>query len=134
MIDKIWNTIIELPTGAAAFFGALVGSIVTALFNLLLQFLKQWHENKTYLKENLAKENAKRILLKQLNHKLYTDIRFSVLQNKVRIKDEDIVRNLLLEIGAIPSSKRDTGEEIWYLEKRVKERNEKLNEKLKKKS
>lgn len=113
-----------IPPAVWALVGAIIGGVLTGLFNLLLQARQFNHNKELFLLQNRSKEQAKEILEEMLNHKKYVDRSFEALKGKIGGFNDDEIRKILLEIGAIKAIRKDDGTEWWYLKDRREERNQ----------
>ncbi|GGC75787.1 hypothetical protein GCM10011387_31950 [Pedobacter quisquiliarum] len=101
--------------------GVLIGAIATGCINYLLQKGQFNHNIEMHRLQNLSKEEAKSYLLELLNHKTYTDRKFSTLRKRTGAFTDDELRLLLTELGAIKGISKNNNE-IWYLRTREDER------------
>ncbi len=105
--------------------GVIVGAASTGFFNWLLQKRQFDHNLAMFRLQNQGPENVKRILTDMLNHRSYTDRSFEALKQPVGGYSDEEVRQLLHEVGARRTERKD-GSEWWYLLERQDERIEKL--------
>jgi hypothetical protein len=108
-----------------ALLGVIVGGFITGLFNLILQCRQFKHNKELFLLQNKSQEQAKEILDEMLNNKKYVDRSFLALKGKIGGFSDDEIRKLLLEIGAIKTTRKDDNSEWWYMKDRKEERNQK---------
>ena len=108
-----------------ALLGVIIGGILTGLFNLILQGRQFSHNKELFLLQNKSKEQAKEILEEMLNNTKYVDRSFAALKGKIGGFSDDEIRKILLEIGAIKTTRKEDDSEWWYLKERRDERNNK---------
>jgi hypothetical protein len=114
--------IIQLPPALWALFGVIIGALLTGIINFLLQKSQFKHNKEMYYLQNQSREQVKEIILDLLNHRSFTDRSFEAIHKRIGGYSEDAIRQMLHEVGAIPSSRKDGLGEWWYLKERAQER------------
>ena len=117
--------ILDLSPPAWTLLGVLIGGLLTGIINYILQRSQFRHNKEMYFLKNQSKEQVKEIVLELLNHRKYTDRTFSALKKRIGGYSDDELRQILHEVGAQKSSRKDGGGEWWYLTERNDERIEK---------
>ncbi len=102
--------------------GLVLGVLMKALFDFLK--MRQEHEHTKSLSIDPAEENVKSLLIEMLNHKTHIDRSFDALKAKVAGFSDDEIRRFLMGIGTQKVRGRDDGKEMYYLNSRQEERNE----------
>ncbi len=123
VITVLLNQILTPPVWAL--LGVIIGGSLTGLINFLLQKSQFKHNKEMYYLQNQSREQVKEILLDLLNHRSHTDRSFEAIRKRIGGYNEDSIRQMLHEVGAIPSSRKDGAGEWWYLKTRAQERIEK---------
>ncbi len=123
------KTLLLAGLGAPAW--ALLGVIVGGLLNYMLQRAQFKHNKDMYYLQNQSKEQVKEIIEELLNHRSYTDRTFEAICNRIGGYNENEIRQMLHEVGAIKSSRTDGPGEWWYLKERAQERIENKKAKAK---
>jgi hypothetical protein len=106
-----------------ALIGVIIGGLLTGIFNFILQNRQFSHNKEMFSLQNKSNEQAKGILEEMLNNKKFVDRSFAALKGKIGGFSDDEIRRLLIELGAIKTTRPDDNSEWWYLKDRRDERN-----------
>lgn len=113
---------IVLSSPMWALLGVLIGGLLTGVINYILQRSQFRHNKEMYYLQNQSREQVKEIIVELLNHRTYTDRSFETIRKRIGGYSEDAIRQLLHEVGAKKSSRKDGAGEWWYLKERAQER------------
>ncbi|MCC5908359.1 MAG: hypothetical protein JJU13_19235 [Balneolaceae bacterium] len=107
--------------------GVIIGSVLTGVINYVLQKSQFKHNKEMFRLQNRSKEMVKEILIDMLNHRTHTDRSFVALKKRIGGFSDDEIKQILHEIGAKKTIRKDDKSEWWYLKEREQERIEKRN-------
>ena len=114
---------------AWALAGDITGGLISGIINFFLQKSQFKHNKEMFLLQNQSKEVVKSLLNEMLGPKSFTDRSFDALRAPIGGYSDDEVRQLLHEIKAKKTIRKENNSEWWYLLSREDERIKKKREK-----